>query len=74
MMRILAVDDDPVILDLLTGCLTENDNYELTCCESSEEALEIMQESNQPFDSFLLDIMMPGINAMCLSTALCRSS
>lgn len=66
MMRILAVDDDPVILDLLTGCLTENDNYELTCCESSEEALDIMQESSQPFDSFLLDIMMPGINGISL--------
>ena len=25
-----------------------------------------MQESNRPFDSFLLDIMMPGINGISL--------
>ncbi|MEX3314233.1 PleD family two-component system response regulator [Sulfitobacter sp. PS-8MA] len=66
MMRILAVDDDPVILDLLTGCLTENDNYELVCAESSEEALEILQDADKPFDSFLLDIMLPGISGISL--------
>jgi len=65
-MRILAVDDDPVILDLLTGCLTENDNYELVCAESSEEALEILQDAQEPFDSFLLDIMLPGISGISL--------
>ena len=55
MMRILAVDDDPVILDLLTGCLTENDNYELTCCESSEEALEICRNrTNRSIPSCLI--------------------
>jgi len=66
MMRILAVDDDPVILDLLTGCLTENDNYELVCAESSEEALELMRDAKVPFDSFLLDIMLPGISGISL--------
>lgn len=64
MMRILAVDDDPVILDLLTGCLTENDQFELVCCESSEEALEMIRTAKQPFDSFLLDIMLPGVSGI----------
>ena len=46
MMRILAVDDDPVILDLLTGCLTENDNYELTTL-ALHDALPIYHDHRQ---------------------------
>lgn len=63
-MRILAVDDDPVILDLLTGCLTEHDQYELTCAESAEEAIDVMRSEKQPFDCFLLDVMLPGIDGI----------
>lgn len=66
MMRILAVDDDPVILDLLVGCLTENDDYDLVCAESTEEALDILESAKQPFDSFLLDIMLPGVSGLSL--------
>ncbi|NNE54246.1 MAG: response regulator [Sulfitobacter sp.] len=63
-MRILAVDDDPVILDLLKGSLGKNDQYDLTCCESGEDAKTLVRETDTPFDCFLLDIMLPGIDGI----------
>lgn len=59
-MRILAVDDDPVILDLLKGSLTTCKGYELTCAASAEEAVQVIQKDPALFDCFLLDIMLPG--------------
>lgn len=69
-MRILAVDDDPIILQLLTSCLTERDNYHLTCCETAEAALELVQDPKHRFDCFLLDVMLPGIDGIELCEAL----
>ena len=63
-MRILAVDDDPVILDLLQDCLNKSDDYELVCAGTAEEALELAQNTQTPFDCFLLDIMLPGIDGI----------
>lgn len=64
-MRILAVDDDPVVLELLKGALTgEGMGCDLTCCMSAEEAIEIMDDTVTPFDCFLLDIMLPGIDGI----------
>lgn len=64
-MRILAVDDDPVILDLLEGSLGSQDHYDLRCCDSGEAALELVG-SGVHFDCFLLDIMMPGLTGIDL--------
>ncbi|MDF1726845.1 MAG: response regulator [Sulfitobacter sp.] len=62
-MRILAVDDDPVILDLLRGSLGTHENYELTCRQTGEDALELIKSGSE-FDCFLLDIMLPGIDGI----------
>ncbi|EEB86340.1 response regulator [Roseobacter sp. GAI101] len=69
-MRILAVDDDPVIRDLLKGCLTEDDNYFLTCATSAEDALVMLKAAKHPFDCFLLDIMLPGVGGIELCETL----
>lgn len=64
-MRILAVDDDPVVLDLLKGALTGKDmRCDLTCCASAEEAIEVMDADPVDFDCFLLDVMLPGIDGI----------
>ncbi len=63
-MRILAVDDDPVILDLLKESLTAHEHYDLVCCSTGEEALTVLQSGLTPFDCFLLDIMLPGIDGV----------
>lgn len=63
-MRILAVDDDPVILDLLRHALTKHDHYDLVCCESAEEAQHALNADLAPFDCFLLDVMLPGVDGI----------
>lgn len=63
-MRILAVDDDPVILELLRNALTKHDTYELTCCDSAEDAEDLLARTKQPFECFLLDIHLPGVTGI----------
>ncbi|KZX93982.1 MULTISPECIES: response regulator [unclassified Sulfitobacter] len=63
-MRILAVDDDPVILELLRSCLGRVGEYELTCCDTAEAALKTISSTEMPFDCFLLDIMLPGVDGI----------
>lgn len=65
-MRILAVDDDPVILEMLEECLPNGRDIELVSCSSAEEALAITKADDQPFDCLLLDVMLPGIDGIAL--------
>ncbi len=65
-MKILAVDDDSIVLGLLTEVL-ESANYgEVQTCPSAERALEAIGEANVPFDCFLLDIQMGGMDGIGL--------
>jgi CheY-like chemotaxis protein len=65
-MRILAVDDDPVILEILKECLSAGSDNTLVCCGSGEEALKVNAAADEPFDCLLLDIMLPGIDGITL--------
>lgn len=56
---ILAIDDDPIILEIYRAILS--DLYDVTLAESGEEALDILS-ANPKIDLILLDIMMPGMN------------
>ncbi|MBT4290342.1 MAG: response regulator transcription factor [Deltaproteobacteria bacterium] len=56
--RILAVDDDPMNLFLLTEFL--KDAYDIKTVTSGEEALDMVYQYKP--DLILLDIMMPGID------------
>lgn len=69
-MRILAVDDDPIILDLLKGALMRHEDYELVCAASAEEALDALQSATSLYDCFLLDIMLPGVCGIELCDAI----
>ncbi|QFS83760.1 Signal transduction histidine-protein kinase BarA [Roseivivax sp. THAF40] len=63
-MRILAVDDDPIILDLLGLALSNSPYNDFELTSSSEEALQLLEESEDPFECFLLDIRMPGMDGI----------
>ena len=64
-MRILAVDDDPVILEMLRSALTgEGMGCDLVCCDCAEDGLETIAREIKPFDCFLLDVMLPGIDGI----------
>lgn len=64
MMKILAVDDEPLILRLLEttlGGLGYSDN---SFAQSGEEALRMIAAAPRAFDCILLDIRMPGIDGI----------
>jgi CheY-like chemotaxis protein len=65
-MRILAVDDEPSILELLEAFLEAEDANEVVTASSGAEALEIIEESDTAFDCILLDIQMPEMNGITL--------
>lgn len=56
---ILAVDDSPDNLFLVESIL-DNENYQIICAESGEEALAAIHKN--PPDLVLLDVMMPGMD------------
>lgn len=63
-MRILAVDDDPVILELLAEAFDAKDGYHLEGHLCAETGLDALNSAAQPFDCILLDIMLPGMDGI----------
>lgn len=59
-LRVLAVDDDPIIIRMLEDMLGEDDRFELETASSGYEAGMLTREF-QP-DVILLDYMLPDIN------------
>lgn len=63
-MRILAVDDDQVALDLLEKCLSQAGFEQVTTALSGDAAIELVRDRKNQFDCILLDIEMPGKNGI----------
>ena len=61
--KILAVDDDPALLDVYEQGMTTR-GYEMICAISPEQALKHLS-STVP-DVILMDIMMPGQDGISL--------
>ena len=68
-MYILAVDDDPIILEILVSFIGTMDNHELVTAENVDDARKILSSQDRSFDCFLLDIQMPGTDGV----EFCRS-
>jgi CheY-like chemotaxis protein len=67
-MKILAVDDDPIILELLDQFVSAIGEHELTTALSGPEALELLRSSRpDAFDCFLFDIQMPQMDGITLT-------
>lgn len=70
MMLILAVDDDPIILEVLKHYIKSIGSYELVTADSVANALKIFQKDERYFDCFLLDIQMPEVDGIEFCKAL----
>ena len=66
---VLAVDDDPVILELLVELLTPL-GYRVFSAASGEEALEMSASQQERIDLLLIDVVLPGINGQDLAKKL----
>ncbi len=58
-VRIMAVDDEPDTVDLITLVL-ENEGYEVLPAYGGKDALDLLKDTKP--DLILLDIMMEGID------------
>lgn len=63
-MRLLAVDDDSVILELLEVFLSSIGYDDVEYVTSGAEALKKIENTRTPFDCILLDIQMPGMTGI----------
>ncbi|HEX2940456.1 MAG TPA: response regulator [Rhodopila sp.] len=72
-LRILLVDDDPLVLANAAAMLEELGHDQVYAAASGHEALQALRR-NGPFDLLLTDYMMPGMSGAQLATqaqALC---
>ncbi|WP_371370248.1 response regulator [Pseudomonas sp. QL9] len=70
--RVLIVDDDPLIRELLQSYLA-GEGYEVACAstaEAAESALADAERDGPPFDLVLLDIRLPGKDGLTLTREL----
>jgi CheY-like chemotaxis protein len=65
-MKVLAVDDDLTILELLRETLALFGHEDIFAVASGEEALALIDREEQPFDCMLFDIQMPGMDGITL--------
>ncbi len=61
--RILALDDEPLFLEIIAGLLDDS-GYEIETESSSVTAWERLQREPQAFDILLLDWQMPDIDGL----------
>ena len=62
--RILAIDDDPEVLELITATL-EDAGYEVMTSETAEMALNLMNDEGLPHLA-VIDIRLPGLDGLSL--------
>lgn len=65
-LRVLAVDDDLNILQLLKTALSAL-HFDISISDSAANTLKLLARQEKPFDCFLLDIQMPGMNGIMLA-------
>ncbi|SDE57545.1 Response regulator receiver domain-containing protein [Ruegeria marina] len=63
-LKVLVVDDEPSILELLKTALSSFGNCTVTAANSAAGALKILEKTEVPFECFLLDIQMPTMNGI----------
>ena len=70
MIRILLVEDDPVIRDTTSYFLNCQQNFEVVCADTGGEALSHAREK---FDVILMDIRMPVMDGLAATRCIRES-
>lgn len=63
-MKILVVDDDPSVTDLLPVILKNEGFRNVHCCPSSAEGLAALKKPHSSFECLIFDIDMPGMDGI----------
>lgn len=63
-MKLLVVDDDESMRDLLRIALKSKNFSKITTVASGAEALKEITEAQNPFDCFMLDVQMPEMDGI----------
>jgi CheY-like chemotaxis protein len=67
-MRILATDDDPIILELLSQFLATFGTHDVITATGAKDAIACIENAGQDqFDCLLIDIQMPGVDGISLA-------
>ncbi len=66
--KILAVDDEPDMLKLISMIIREKTPYEITTTNNPHEALELARQGQ--FDLVIADLKMPGLDGIELLEAI----
>lgn len=71
-MRIAVCDDNPKELERIKGCFCCIQGYDLVCSyfDSTSTVMEILKTENSPYDLYILDIEMPGMNGLKLAKSI----
>ncbi|MFT6676392.1 MAG: CheY-like chemotaxis protein [Sulfitobacter sp.] len=63
-MKFLLVDDDPIILDLLTEILSGYGYEDVVTASGGKQALQLIETQGNVFDCLMLDIQMPDMDGI----------
>lgn len=63
-LKILAVDDDAFMLEILSSSIETLGYNDVTTVASAFDALHALRKTRRPFDLFLVDIQMPGMDGI----------
>ena len=71
-MRIAVCDDNQKELERIKGCFCRIQGYDLVCSyfDSTSTVMEILKTENSPYDLYILDIEMPGMNGLKLAKSI----
>lgn len=58
--KVLVVDDEPSILNLLETALVAFEDFYVATAGTASDALKALSRAKNPFDCLLIDIQMPG--------------
>jgi DNA-binding response OmpR family regulator len=71
-LRLLLIDDDPLILESLRNAL-EYEGHQVTCAQGGQDGINMFsaaRDRNTPFSAVITDLGMPHVDGRQVATAI----